>query len=167
MDCIMHFSDFFWNWNTEVLYNSWSGINLHGGHYLTFAVCFLSKSFPSNLYFQMSACISLCCSHYLCIWNAWDRKGKWLCGPALYFLQHLSLWQVNQKPCVKPSLSSALHPSQVFKDLQSGNPITLSLQVSHRCVCFTFCLVICTRSCLTCFVGIRQDYYTSQNPASF
>lgn len=83
-----------------------------------------------------------------------------------FFLQLLSLWQVNQKPCVKSPLSSALHPSKVSKDLQSGNPIMLLLQVPHRCMCFTPCLVIRTRSCLTCFVGNRQDYLTSQKSAA-
>lgn len=81
------------------------------------------------------------------------QKRKGTLWHSYLFLQLLSLWQVNQKPYVKSPLSSALHPSKVSKDLQSGNPVTLLLQVPHRCMCFTLCLVICTRSCLTCFVG--------------
>jgi len=127
-----------------------------GGHCLTFPVgsprcscqnlfllTFSFRYLPAFLFvvFPLSLCLK-------CV----GQKRKAALRHSYLFLQ-LSLWQVKQKPCVKSPLSSALHPSKVSKDLQLGNSITLLLQVPHRRMCSTLCLVICTRSCIACPVG--------------
>lgn len=141
----------------KFLYSSWSGINLCGGHCLTFAVGSLCGScqnlflltfhfwdLPAFLFVLFSLSLDLKCVR---------QKRKAAPWHSYLFLQLLSLWKIHQKPCVKSCLSSALHPSKVSKDLHSGNPITLLMPALRRCMCFTFCLIICTRSCLLCFVG--------------
>lgn len=63
---------------------------------------------------------------------------------------------------MKPSLSSAPHPSQVFKDLQSGNPITLSLQVPPqvRVLHFLSSNLYKELPCLLCGKQARLPYFS-------
>lgn len=111
----------------KFLYSSCSGINLCGGHCLTFSVgslcgscqnlfllTFSFRYLPAFLFVLFPLSLYLKCMR---------QKRKGALWHSYLFLQLLSLWQVNQKPYVKSPLSSALHPSKVSK---TCSQVTLS-----------------------------------------